>query len=230
MTTHLLVIPALAGILFTAIPGAAAVTTSGTYKSVPVETRAQCSALCQADAVNCVGTVFVETVSSSGTTAMCELNNGEGEESPFEERKPEPFDLKLAETELNVYRAQNGLNPVRLNPLLTLTSQLHSDDQASMDDASHSSSDGTQLDVRVQRQGYNFRLAAENVASGQLSWERVFQAWKDSPGHNDNLLMADATELGIAMTYKKDTEYKVFWTMVLGSPLIPPSSAPASEM
>ena len=230
MTTRLLVIPALAGFLFTAFSSAAAVKTSGTYQTVPVQTRAECSALCQSDAVNCVGTVFVETVSSSGTSAVCELNNGEGEESPFEARTPAPFDLKLAETELNVYRAQYGLAPVRLNGMLTQTSQLHSDDQANMDDASHSSSDGTQLDVRVQRQGYNFSLAAENVASGQLSWERVFQAWKDSPGHNDNLLMADATELGIAMTYKKDTEYKVFWTMVLGSPLIPPSSAPASEM
>lgn len=219
MTTRLLVIPALAGFLFTAFSSAAAVKTSGTYQIVPVQTRAECSALCQADPVNCVGTVFVETMSSSGTTAVCEMNNGEGEQSPFEARTPAPFDLQLAETELNVYRAQYGLNPVRLNPLLTLTSQLHSDDQASMDDASHSSSDGTQLDVRVQRQGYQFRLAAENVASGQLSWDRVFQAWKDSPGHNENLLMADVTEVGIAMTYKKDTEYKVFWTMVLGSPL-----------
>lgn len=219
MTTRLLVIPALAGFLFTAFSSAAAVKTSGTYQIVPVQTRAECSALCQADPVNCVGTVFVETMSSSGTTAVCEMNNGEGEQSPFEARTPAPFDLQLAETELNVYRAQYGLNPVRLNPLLTLTSQLHSDDQASMDDASHSSSDGTQLDVRVQRQGYQFRLAAENVASGQLSWDRVFQAWKDSPGHNENLLMADVTEVGIAMSYKKDTEYKVFWTMVLGSPL-----------
>ncbi len=222
MTTRLLVIPALAGFLFTAFSSAAAVKASGIYQTTPVETRAQCSALCQADPVNCVGTVFVETITQSGTTAVCELNNGEGEQSPFDAPTPAPFDLQLAETELNVYRAQYGLSPVRLNPLLTRTSQLHSDDQAGMDNASHSSSDGTQLDERVQRQGYVFRLAAENVASGQLSWDRVFQAWKDSPGHNENLLMADATEIGIAMTYKKDTEYKVFWTMVLGQPLNDP--------
>ncbi|WP_017930137.1 CAP domain-containing protein [Robiginitomaculum antarcticum] len=219
MTVRQQALPALAGFLLLSVPAAAAVKIDGTYQSLPVQTRSDCTALCRGDKINCVGSIYTETIRGEHVSAVCNLNNGEGEDSPFEARIPEPFDLLLAETDLNIYRAQHGLAPVRLHPQLNVTAQLHSDDQSEMDDASHSSSDGSQLDTRVEAQGYDFRMAAENVACGQLSWDAVFQGWKDSPGHNQNLLAENVTDIGIAMTYKKDTEYKVFWTMVLGAPL-----------
>lgn len=219
MTARQLFGLALGSVFLFCAPAGAAVNSDGTYQTIPVQTRAECTALCRADEINCVGSVYVEKTFGPSVTSTCRLNNGEGEDSPFTARIPQPFDLQLAETDLNIYRAQHGLPPVRLHPRLNITAQLHSDDQSIMDDANHSSSDGSQLDTRMEAQGYDFRMAAENVACGQLSWDVVFQGWKDSPGHNKNLLSAGATDVGIAMTYKKDTKYKVFWTMVLGAPL-----------
>jgi uncharacterized protein YkwD len=70
----------------------------------------------------------------------------------------------------------------------------------------------------VKRGGYNARLAAENVGTGQATIEEVLKGWKASPGHNKNLLMADAQHMGIALVQDPKTEFKTFWTLVLGAP------------
>jgi uncharacterized protein YkwD len=44
----------------------------------------------------------------------------------------------------------------------------------------------------VKRAGYNAKVAAENVGTGQASIDEVMKGWKASPGHNKNLLLADA--------------------------------------
>jgi uncharacterized protein YkwD len=60
-------------------------------------------------------------------------------------------------------------------------------------------------------------LTAENVGTGQRSLSEVFKGWQQSPGHNANLLLSDAREMGIALVVDPDTEYKTFWTLVLGT-------------
>ena len=118
---------------------------------------------------------------------------------------------------INHYRRQNGLKSVVIDPLLTETAKVHSRDLAKHDRISHYGSDGTNPWDRVTKSGYNPQLAAENVGTGQLSMKEVMQGWKDSPGHNKNLLLADAEHIGIALVYDPKTEYKTFWTLILGS-------------
>lgn len=214
---RLTLIPILLAISVTACQAQAAPKDNGTYRSVSVSTPEDCNQMCQNDRVNCVGTLM-ESWSHRPGYLVCHLNNGLGADSPFEPRIPEPFDLLQAEADLNAYRALHNLEPVSLNNNLNRASQLHSDDQAAMDEASHYSSDGTVLGDRALASGYQYSLVAENVASGQLSWERVFVAWQESPGHNVNLLNPDVTEVGIALTYDANTGYKTFWTMMLGAP------------
>ena len=45
------------------------------------------------------------------------------------------------------------------------------------------------------------------------------KGWKASPGHNKYLLLADAQEMGIALVQDPRTEFKTFWTLVVGSSL-----------
>jgi uncharacterized protein YkwD len=45
------------------------------------------------------------------------------------------------------------------------------------------------------------------------------RGWKESPGHNKNLLLPDATNMGIALVQDPRTEFKSFWTLVIGSPM-----------
>jgi len=76
--------------------------------------------------------------------------------------------------ELNIYRAQYGLSPVSLSEKLNQASEVHAKDLAQAGIISHTGTDGSGHGDRVQRQGYYFSIAGENVATGQKSWEKVF--------------------------------------------------------
>ncbi len=118
---------------------------------------------------------------------------------------------------INSYRAAKGLKPLKLNSRLSRAARAHSKDLARHDRISHYGSDGSDPLVRVQRTGYPVHLAAENVGTGQISLAEVFKGWQKSPGHNENLLLKGAREMGIALVIEPGTEYKTFWTLVLGS-------------
>lgn len=120
---------------------------------------------------------------------------------------------------INGYRKSHGLKPLQLNAALTTAAKGHSRDLAKWDRISHFGSDGSNPWDRVKRSGYNAKLAAENVGTGQITFEEVLKGWKDSPGHNKNLLLADAEQMGIALVHEPKTEFKTFWTLVLGSSL-----------
>ncbi len=127
------------------------------------------------------------------------------------------LNVELARDIVNQYRKDNGLKPLKLNPELTAAAKAHSRDLAKWDRISHYGSDGSNPWDRVKRSGYKARLAAENVGTGQASFEEVMKGWKNSPGHNKNLLLADAEHMGIALVNEQKTEFKSFWTMVVGS-------------
>jgi uncharacterized protein YkwD len=118
---------------------------------------------------------------------------------------------------VNQYRREKGLKPLRLNAELAAAAKEHSRDLAKWDRISHYGSDGSNPWDRVKRSGYRARLAAENVGTGQVSFDEVLRGWKESPGHNKNLLLGDAQEMGLALVQDPKTEFKSFWTMVIGS-------------
>lgn len=124
---------------------------------------------------------------------------------------------EMARDIINQYRKDKGLKPLRLNAELTEAAKSHSRDLAKWDRISHYGSDGSNPWDRVKRSGYKARLAAENVGTGQVDFSEVFKGWQASPGHNKNLLLADAQEMGIALVQDPKTEFKSFWTLVLGS-------------
>ncbi len=118
---------------------------------------------------------------------------------------------------INSYRKKHGLKPLKLHPLLNKAAKMHSRDLAKWDRISHFGSDGSNPWDRVKRSGYKARLAAENVGTGQASLKEVMAGWKKSPGHNKNLLLRDAEHMGIALVQAPNTEFRTFWTLVLGS-------------
>lgn len=129
------------------------------------------------------------------------------------------LDADKARELINAYRKEQGLKPLKLNAELSNAAKAHSRDLAKWDRISHYGSDGSNPWDRVKRAGYNARLAAENVGTGQASIDEVFKGWKESPGHNKNLLLTDAEHMGIALVQDPKTEFKTFWTLVVGSPL-----------
>jgi uncharacterized protein YkwD len=129
------------------------------------------------------------------------------------------LDPDKAREVINAYRKTKGLKPLKLNAALTEAAKAHSRDLAKWDRISHYGSDGSNPWDRVKRVGYNAKLAAENVGTGQASIDEVMKGWQASPGHNKNLLLADAEHMGIALVQDPRTEFKTFWTLVVASPL-----------
>ncbi len=129
------------------------------------------------------------------------------------------LDLAKARNEINKYRKKHGLAPLKINAELTKAAKSHSRDLAKWDRISHYGSDGSNPWDRVKRTGYKPRLAAENVGTGQITFDEVMRGWKASPGHNKNLLLSDATQMGLALVHDPKTEFKSFWTLVIGTPL-----------
>lgn len=119
---------------------------------------------------------------------------------------------------INSYRAESGLPPLTLEKHLTRAARSHSKDLAKGDRISHRGSDGSDPWSRVKVTGYKPKLAAENVGAGQMSFAEVLQGWKDSPGHNRNLLLKSATQMGIALVVDPRSRYRTFWTLVMGKP------------
>ena len=55
---------------------------------------------------------------------------------------------------------------------------------------SHTSQDGTQFSQRITAAGYKYVAAAENIAKayGVPDAEKVYDMWKNSPGHYANII------------------------------------------
>ena len=166
--------------------------------------------------------------SPSRSTRLASLNDkaphGSYEKAPHGALADRDFShtvlsAEAARDRINAYRKQKGLKPLRLNAALTAAAKAHSRDLAKWDRISHFGSDGSNPWDRVKRAGYNAKLAAENVGTGQVSFDEVLKGWKDSPGHNKNLLLSDAEHMGIALVHEPKSEFKTFWTLVVGASL-----------
>ncbi|CAN0375238.1 unnamed protein product [Phaeothamnion confervicola] len=118
---------------------------------------------------------------------------------------------------INAYRKTQGLKPLTLNAELTTAAKAHARDLAKWDRISHYGSDGSNPWDRVKRAGYNAKVAAENVGTGQINFSEVLKGWRESPGHNKNLLMNDVEHIGIALVQDPKTEFKTFWVLALGA-------------
>jgi len=119
---------------------------------------------------------------------------------------------------VNAYRRENGLPPLKLHPILSKAARTHSRDLAKRDRISHIGSDGSNPWDRVKRAGYNVKMAAEVVGTGQVTIDEVMKGWRASPDHSKNLLLTNAEDMGIALVQDTTTEFKTFWTLVVASP------------
>src|SRR5574341_1868070 len=131
---------------------------------------------------------------------------------------------------INQYRAQNGLGQLSISNQLTSASLWMSQDMGANGYFSHIDSLGRDPWTRMAAFGYNYNTwKGENLAAGTSSAQTAFNLWKDSPGHNANMLGANYVAIGIARRYTAGSPYGWYWTTDFGgflsSPLPPQSSA-----
>jgi uncharacterized protein YkwD len=127
-------------------------------------------------------------------------------------------------TGVNAARAKAGCGPLTLNRQLTATAEAHARNMAEDDFFGHRDKSGKGFPARIRAQGYPLSLAAENIAAGQKTAEKVVQSWINSPGHRKNILNCRFRETGIAMVYQPDDKplkgqsmgLRYYWVQVFG--------------
>jgi uncharacterized protein YkwD len=123
----------------------------------------------------------------------------------------------------NDHRKRAGLKPLRLDPLLSEAAQAHSEDMAYNDFFSHTGSNGSSVFDRITETGYSYATAAENIAAGYPSPEKVVSAWMHSPGHRANILNPALREVGIGFVHLRidpgQAIYQYYWTQDFGTPM-----------
>jgi uncharacterized protein YkwD len=108
--------------------------------------------------------------------------------------------------------------PVRWNPKLEMAALDHARDMAQNDELSHTGSDGSKVDVRIQKAGYRWRVLAENISAGHQDSEDVVSSWLDSPDHCANLMDPIVTEIGAACFRNPKSTYGTYWALLMAAP------------
>jgi uncharacterized protein YkwD len=117
---------------------------------------------------------------------------------------------------INDYRAENDVEPLKASKTLNVASYGHSKDMADNDYFDHESQDGRQPEDRMEEAGYEGSTTGENIAAGYPTAEEAFDVWRNSEGHNENMLDEDFAVIGIGLAENDDSEYGEYWTTDFG--------------
>jgi uncharacterized protein YkwD len=116
---------------------------------------------------------------------------------------------------LNRFRASHGLGPVSIDANLIEVAKFQSIAMASRDALTHEvSGDFTS---RINGAGFTNSGAVENVGASHATADAAINSWINSPYHRDNMLMKDATRMGMARADSPNSRYGNYWTLDLTS-------------
>jgi len=121
-------------------------------------------------------------------------------------------------TLINNYRVANGRTALTASYTLTRASAWKSKDMGTLSYFAH---DDTPIarswSQRIRDCGYGFNTyLGENIAAGYTTADAVFNGWKNSPGHNSNMLGSNYTTIGIGRHYVAGSPYGWYWTTDFG--------------
>ncbi len=98
----------------------------------------------------------------------------------------------------NQARNENGLNNLSQNELLVKSAKLKAEDMAQKSYFAHTSPEGITPWYWLNKTGYKYSYAGENLAVNFFESEDVARAWMASPTHRANIVRKEFTEIGIA--------------------------------
>ncbi|WP_261554569.1 CAP domain-containing protein [Frankia tisae] len=119
-------------------------------------------------------------------------------------------------TATNRERRAAGCPNLVADPVLTAVAWAHSVDMAASGYFRHDSPDGRSPFDRMTAAGFDFSVAAENIAAGQRSAAEVVRDWMDSPEHRANILTCSLTRVGVGLA--TGGVYGYYWTQDFATP------------
>jgi uncharacterized protein YkwD len=124
---------------------------------------------------------------------------------------------------VNQVRAQRGLPPVHIEPNLMRTAQDLASDLATRHEISHYDSTGAYLGQRLDRHGYVYARAVENLAGGLDAPQFIVQLWETSPEHARNLFNPAVCQAGVGFVALDPGQAQgtmpTYWVLDMASPL-----------
>ena len=129
-------------------------------------------------------------------------------------------------TLINNYRATKGLSALMVSEKLTVASEWLSADMAAKNYFSHTDSLGRDPFQRMTAFGYSYSTwRGENIAAGNATAAATFDQWKNSSGHNANMLNANYKVIGIGKATNSAATYRNYWTTDFGG-IVDPGAVP----
>ncbi|WP_319018236.1 CAP domain-containing protein [Microbispora sitophila] len=96
----------------------------------------------------------------------------------------------------NAERAKAGCGPLKHDPRLRAAAYAHSANMSAQNKMEHVL-DGRDPGYRITLAGYTWRAYGENIAKGYGTAQAVVQGWMNSPGHRQNILNCNYTDIGV---------------------------------
>lgn len=111
---------------------------------------------------------------------------------------------------VNAARVQKGLAPLSYSSTLTQTARKHSQDMAENGYFDHINLAGQSPFERMKNDGISYKVAAENLAYGQVSSIYAHHGLMNSLGHRKNILNKEVTSLGVGVEFNELRQ--PYWT------------------
>ena len=108
--------------------------------------------------------------------------------------------------------------PLGWSPALAQAALQHASDMAARRSVSHLGADGSRVNQRAERAGYDWGALGENVSSGFATQAEGLAGWMSSPGHCANIMAPRFRDLGVAAARATGDTPVWYRTMVLGRP------------
>jgi uncharacterized protein YkwD len=122
-----------------------------------------------------------------------------------------PAHAEDAASIVSQYRRAHGLSAVKTDADLTAVAERQARAMAKAGVMDHNVAGPFAARIADVRVG----AAGENLAEGTKTWAETIQRWETSAGHNGNLLLPDATHVGVAVAHNDQT-HEAFRAMVIG--------------
>ncbi|NLK71452.1 MAG: SafA/ExsA family spore coat assembly protein [Clostridiales bacterium] len=117
---------------------------------------------------------------------------------------------------VNEERAKAGLKPLTENWELSRVARFKSEDMATKKYFSHTSPTYGSPFTMMKNFGIRYSYAGENIAYGQKSAAEVMKGWMNSPGHRQNILNSNYTQIGVG--YVQNSNGTPYWTQMFIRP------------
>lgn len=101
--------------------------------------------------------------------------------------------------------------PLTWDDRLAAAAQSHSQDMVTNQFFDHRGSNGSSVGQRVRQQGYQGSAVGENISKGHSTAREVVDGWLRSPGHCNNIMSPDFSQLGVGLIGNT-------WTQVFAHP------------